>query len=205
MKNLISKTRTSGTGKLVFSCLLLLSVMAASSALAQSRWSAELRTGANVPTGNLGNTSVKTGFGFEGNISYRFMPHLWAYTGWGWNQFTAKESVADQKLQFEETGYNLGLRFIHPIPHTKVSYLAGAGAIYNHIETENSEGNIINNTGHGLGWQLDAGMVVPVTKHLSLVPGVRYRSLSRTANVNGADTKMDLRYFSGGLSISWSF
>lgn len=204
MKNFLSTTCCS-VNKLFFASVLLLTTTANDSAIAQGRWSADLRTGVNVATKKFANTSLKTGFGFEGNVSFRLMPHLWAYTGWGWNQFSAKEPVTDRTLQFEETGYNLGLRFIHPLPHTKVSYVVGAGAIYNHVETEDSKGDIIHNTGHGLGWQADAGISVPVAKRLRLVPGVRYRSLSRKTSVNGIDTRMDLQYFSGGASILWQF
>jgi opacity protein-like surface antigen len=114
---------------LAFSAFLLLSHVVS----AQNRISATLRPGINFPTNDLGNANIKTGYGIEGTVAYRFMPHLSIYAGWGWNHFAADKSFAGQDMDFEETGYRLGLHFIHPIESSTLSYLLGAGVIYNHI------------------------------------------------------------------------
>jgi hypothetical protein len=36
------------------------------------------------------------------------------------------------------------------------------GATYNHIETENSEGEIIDDSGHGFGWQAGTGLSLAI-------------------------------------------
>lgn len=133
------------------------------------------------------------------------MPHLAAYTGWGWNRFTSSQSFAGSNMDFEETGYTLGLQFIHPVASSKINFVIAAGGIYNHIETENTNGDIISDSGHGWGWQMEAGVSAPLSKRLNLMPTVRYRSLSRDIKVESSSTAVDLNYVSVGAGLSWTF
>ncbi|HET7117945.1 MAG TPA: outer membrane beta-barrel protein [Hanamia sp.] len=189
--------------KALFSGLLLLAF--SNNAVAQKKWSIEARPGVNFVTKDLGDAKLKTGFGIEGTVNYRFMPHLSAYAGWGWNKFAADESFAGTKNDFEETGYTFGLQFIHPFETGKLSYLVEVGGIYNHIEVENNNGDIIADSGHGLGWQAGVGLLIPVGEHFSLTPAVRYRALSRNIRIGEAKTAVDLNYVSVGIGLSWSF
>lgn len=134
-------------------CALLL--LMSSMVFTQNNWSVEVRPGINFSTEDFIDTNVKTGFGFEVAVGYRFMEHLGAYVGWGYNNFKIEDSDAD----FDETGYTFGFQFIHPIGTSeKLSYLVRAGGIYNHIELENSDGDIDEDSGHGLGWEVGAGI-----------------------------------------------
>jgi len=172
---------------------------------AQNKWSFEFRPGVNFATKDLGDANLKTGFGFEGTFAYNFMPHLAAYAGWSWNKFSASQSFAGKNVDFEETGYCFGLQFIHPILNSNISYMIKAGGTYNHIETENSTGEIINDTGHGLGWEAGGGITIPMGKSWLLIPEVRYRSLSRDITIGDRKTPVNLNYISTGIGISYSF
>jgi opacity protein-like surface antigen len=184
-------------------CVIL--SLATQSLNAQKKWSFELKPGINFPTKNLGNANLKTGLGVEGTFAYKFMPHLAAYAGWSWNKFSADKSFAGNNVDFEETGYCFGLQFIHPIPNSKISYMAKGGGTYNHIETENSVGKVINDTDHGFGWQIGGGITIPVGKRWFLAPEIRYRSLSRDIRIEGVTTPVDLNYISAGIGISYAF
>ncbi len=183
----------------------LILILSSQSADAQKKWSFELKPGVSFPTKDLHDAKLKTGFGFEGVLAYRFMPHLAAYAGWSWNKFNADKSFAGNDVDFEETGYSFGLQFIHPFSNSNISYLIKAGGIYNHIETENSAGNIINDTGHGLGWQAGAGVSIPLGNRWNLIPEIRYRSLSRDIKIGNEKIPVNLNYVSAGLGISYSF
>lgn len=172
---------------------------------AQNRWSVELRGGANFATRDLGDASLGTGFGFEGTAAYRFMPHVSVYAGWGWNQFSADQSFAGTDMQFEETGYTFGLRLLHPFGQSKLQYLVEGGGIFNHIEVENKAGDIIADSKHGLGWQLGAGLGIPLGNRFQITPSVRYRSLSRDLEINEVKTTVDLNYLSVGLGFALTF
>ncbi|MEM5565440.1 outer membrane beta-barrel protein [Psychroserpens sp. AS72] len=170
---------------------------------AQNKWSAEFRPGINFPSEDLGESNIETGFGFEVTVGYRFMAHLHAYFGWGYNTF----SIEDSDVDFDETGYTFGLQFIHPLGTSETwSYLVRAGAIYNHLELEDGSGDLIDDSGHGIGWQLEAGLDYAIGANWSLRPSIRYRSLSRDLGVAENQTfGVDLNYLSFGFGVSKSF
>src|SRR5680860_214883 len=171
--------------------------------IAQDKWPAEIRPNINIATQDLADAELKTGFGFEAVIGYRFMPHLGAYVGWGWNQFKSdNNSFAGNDVDFEETGYTFGLQFIHPINNSTLSYLIRAGGVYNHIETENSAGDITADSGHGLGWELGVGLNVDLGSNWNLRPQVGYRALSRDIEIGNTTTDVDLNYVAIGVGIS---
>ena len=173
--------------------------------LAQDKWSLELRPGVNYATKDILDADLGLGFGAELTIAYRFMPHLAAYAGWSYNNFAVDQSFAGTDASFEETGYTFGLQFIHPIGGTEIKYLVKAGGTYNHIEIENNEGDITIDSGHGLGWQAEAGLVIPLSDKFSVTPSVRYRSLKREITINNVSTFVDLNYVSAGVGLSWTF
>lgn len=174
-------------------------------AYAQDKWSLELRPGSNYATQDIADADLGLGFGAELTIAYRFMPHLAAYAGWSYNNFAVDQSFAGSDANFEETGYTFGFQFIHPIGESDIKYLARIGGTYNHIEIENNDGDIIIDSGHGLGWQAEAGLVIPLNEKFSLLPSVRYRSLNRNIDINSTSTSVNLNYVSASLGLSWSF
>ena len=106
---------------------------------------------------------------------------------------------------FEETGYRFGLQFIHPLSsESKLQILLSAGGVGNHIETENGEGDIVNDTGHGLGWEVDAALSIPLNDRWQIVPGIRYHSLSREMMIGTTDESVNLNYISVGDGVSWT-
>lgn len=173
--------------------------------IAQDKWSLEFRPGANYATQDIADADLGLGFGAELTIAYRFMPHLAAYAGWSYNNFAVDQSFAGTDAGFEETGYTFGFQFIHPIGESDIKYLLRAGGTYNHIEIENNNGDIIIDSGHGLGWQAEAGLVIPLSERFSLLPSVRYRSLKRDIDINNVSTSVNLNYVSVGVGLSWSF
>ena len=172
---------------------------------AQDKWSLELRPGVNYATQDIADANLELGFGTELTIAYRFMPHLAAYAGWSYNNFAVDQSFAGTDASFEETGYTFGLQFIHPIGESGLSYLVRVGGTFNHIEIENNDGDIIIDSGHGLGWQAEAGLVIPLSEKFSLSPSLRYRSLNRDIKIENVSTSVDLNYLSVGVGLSWSF
>lgn len=167
----------------------------------QDKWSVELRPAINFATSDIGNAELKTGFGAEFALGYRFMPHLGAYVGWGWNQFKSDNNsfAGTGDTDFEETGYTFGLQFIHPIAESSTSYLVRIGGIYNHIEVENSAGDSTADSGHGLGWELGAGLNFDLGSNWNLRPQAGYRALSRDIEIGTTTTDVDLNYAVLGL------
>jgi len=159
--------------KLLLSTAVLIMFLHFNQTIAQDKWSLEFRPGVDYATQDISDADLGLGFGAELAIAYRFMPHLAAYAGWSYNNFAVEQSFAGPDASFEETGYTFGLKFIHPIGESSLSYLVRAGGTYNHIEIENNSGDIIIDSGHGLGWQAEAGLVIPLSKKISLLPSLR--------------------------------
>jgi hypothetical protein len=188
-----------------FFFMLLFSLTIVTEINSQKKWAFETKTGINFTTQKLGDANLKTGFGFEGAFTYKFMPHVAAYAGWSWNKFSATQSFAGNNIDFEETGYFFGVQFVHPIANSTLHYMIKGGGTYNHIETENSEGKIINDSGHGLGWQLGAGVNIPFGKRWLFIPELRYRSLSRDISIGEVTTPVNLNYISTAIGVSYTF
>jgi opacity protein-like surface antigen len=102
---------------------------------------------------------------------------------------------------FEETGYVLGLNFTHPIGTSKLAYYLRAGALYNHIETENADGDIINDSKHGLGFQIAGGLDINLGETWSLVPGIKFNALQRETEFEGVTKNLDYQYISVRIGI----
>jgi hypothetical protein len=184
------------TKVLVAFVLLAVMSMKAFSQENEKRFGFEVSSGVSVATNKLSDVGLSPGLGFEGIFHYRFLPHAGIYGGWGWNRFGAENSFAGNDVCFEETGYILGLQFKHPFGESPVSYYLRAGGLYNHIETENSDGDIINDTKHGFGWQLAGGIDLPMGKKWSFTPGLKFNSLSRETKFEGASKQFDHNYIS---------
>lgn len=191
--------------KLLLTIVALTLLTSFNQSIAQDKWSLEFRPGANYATQDIADADLGLGFGAELTIAYRFMPHLAGYAGWSYNNFAADQSFAGTDASFEETGYTFGFQFIHPIGESSVCYLVRLGGTYNHIEIENNAGDIIIDSGHGFGWQAEAGLVIPLSEKFSLLPSVRYRSLNRDIEIESVNTSVNLNYLSVGVGLSWSF
>ena len=179
--------------------------LSADQAFARDLWSIELRSGAAFATQEFGENDLGTGLGIEGRISYSVKPHLAVYGGWDWFHFGMDEPTWGSVSDVEETGYVFGLSFKHPVFTEDLHYYIRAGGTFDHIETENEEGDILGDSEHGLGWEVGSGMTYDLTEHWFLSPGIRYRSLSRDIEVGGESASVDLSYIALDVGISYSF
>lgn len=167
----------------------------------EKRFGIEFNGDVSIVASDLSGASLNTGLGFETILQYRFMPFTSVYGGWGWNHFNADESFAGDDIDFEQSGYILGLQFKYPVGNSPVSYFVRAGALFCHIETENNEGDIISDTGHGLGWQVAGGIEVSLGKNWSLAPGLKYNFLSTETEFGDQNYQLDHRYVSARIGI----
>lgn len=187
----------------VLAVIFFVAVMFAT-ALAQEgekRFGIELNGEVAFVSSDLAGSSLNAGLGFETIFQYRFIPFTSVYGGWGWNHFNANESFAGPDIDFEQTGYILGLQFKHSIKDSPVSYFVRTGLLYSHIEIENNAGDIISDTGHGVGFQVAGGIEVSMGKNWSMAPGIKYNSLKGEAEIEGENYQLDHRYVSARIGV----
>lgn len=189
------------TGTFLIITLLLSTISNAQ----EHRLSFEFNSGASYYTKNLGGADLKIGGGFEGVFAYRVMPHLQLLGGWGWNKFSSDNSFAGRNIDFEETGYIFGFQFKHPFAVTNFQYYIRLNGLYNHIELENEDGEIIDDTGHGFGFQTAIGIALPISESWTLTPGVKFNTLERTLDSELYSKKLQQNYLSLRVGIEYQF
>lgn len=190
---------------LITTGLVLMLSMTLNAQNQNGRFGLELNAGASAATHKLSGTNLHPGFGFEGVIHYRVLAGAGIYAGWGWNGFGSETSFAGNEVDFEETGYVFGIQYQHPCDNRSLGYFLRAGGLYNHIEMENTEGEIFGDTGHGFGWQVAGGVTLPLGRGWSLAPGVRFNSLDREYTTESGEWDLKLRYVSARIGFVKSF
>lgn len=190
---------------LTLSVLALCTAAAPDRLPAQERWGVEFRATGGVAAQEAGPDANEPVFGFGAAVEVRVMPHLALYGGWDWSHTRALEAVAGPDVDLEETGYSLGARFEHPLGGGSTRGWLRAGALYDHFEVEDADGDLIDDSGHGLGWELGAGVALGVADRWSLLPGVRFRSLGRTVDFGDGPVDLDVRAVTLEVGIRRSF
>ena len=175
---------------------------------AQERWGFEFRANTSVSTNEVASESLGAGLAFEGGVHLRLVHHLGLYAGWDWAHFNPDQSFAGPDMDIEETGYAFGLRWVHPLGGEAgdgpAVWLRGGGT-WNHLEVEDAEGDLVADSGHGLGWEAGLGLSVPLAGRWRLTPGVRYRELERPVEVGTVSTDVRLRYVAFEIGFSRAF
>lgn len=194
--------KTKGLTLLSMFAILSLSALGQES---EKRFGFELSSGASFATNKLDGASLNPGFGFEGIFHYRFMENTGIYAGWGWNRFASDNSFAGTDVCFEETGYVFGLQYKRLLGESPIAFYVRGGGLYNHIEIENADGKIINDSGHGFGWQAAGGVDVSLGSNWSLTPGLKFNSLSRDTEFEGVTKTLNLNYISVRVAILKKF
>lgn len=163
----------------------------------------DLRAATGFPSADLADAALDPGYGFGTSIAWRAQEHMHLYGGWDWLHFTAEQSFAGSDLDFDETGYTFGLRFEHPWRGaSRLLYRLEAGGTYKHIEVEDADGDPVVDSKHGLGYELGAGLLVPIGRGWRMAPTLRWRALRRDFEIGNVTTSGDLRYV--GLEVGLS-
>ncbi|WP_246035802.1 outer membrane beta-barrel protein [Winogradskyella algicola] len=189
-----------------FNLVSVLFLVITTNAFSQNDWAVEFRPNLDFPTKDIGEIEPKTGFGFEVAVSYSFTEHLGAYVGWGYNTFKTTSNLTEFDNDVDMTGYSFGLQFFHPFSdESKFSYVIRAGGIYNHLEFEDKDGNIFEDTGHGLGYEFGVGIDYTFLETWHVRPQIGYRALSRDIEFGDIKSDVDLNYISFGVGILKTF
>ncbi len=170
----------------------------------KSRFSIEVNSGASISTNKIWDTKQNIGFGFETLLHYRVLQNTGLYTGWGWNRFQPKDTFIGT---FEETGYIFGIQHKRPIFKSPIEFYIRLGALYNHIEIEDKNGDLLWDTNHGFGFQGAAGINYNISQRWSIAPGIKYNNLSRNIKSSEdprGETKLTHNYISIRIGLIYN-
>lgn len=191
--------------KLTLTAIAFTILMLTSNLVADNNFGIELRPGVNYAVQDIQDAELGVGVGAELTFFYNIKPYFSIYLGWSYNNFAEDQSFIGPDGNFEETGYTFGFQYLKQISETILSLVIRAGGTYNHIEIENNKGEIVIDSGHGLGWQVETGLKINISEKFSLIPSIRYRALNRVIKIDQVDTPVDLNYLSLGLGFNWTF
>ena len=182
----------------------LLIAVSAYEAQGQGRLTVDLRGAVATPTGKVAGAELGTAIGFGGVVALRLSGSVHAYGGWDWMPFSVDQSFAGNDLTFVETGYTFGLRLERAMrTGGRAALRLEGGGTYKHVEIENDGGHTVIDSDNSLGFEVGAGLVLPLGEVLRVTPGLRFRSLSPEFGSGAATTKGTLRYV--GLELGFSF
>ena len=185
-------------------CITIFLSMMGAVGFGQERFSAEFRPDIGFPLEKIGGAKINTGYGFEFTVAYDVVQHVGIYAGWGWKKFDTDNAFSINRVDIEETGYTAGIQYLHQ-NETLLSYLIRGGLVYSHLEFENNEGELIADSGHGIGWQAEAGVSLEIGNKWDLRPTIRYRNLPGDIEVFNGQMKVDLQYISLGVGLAKRF
>lgn len=186
-----------------FLALALAPAPTAAQAEGVDRWAFDVRAGLGFATDDLGSLDLDTGIGFEATIHLHLYEHVWAYAGWDWFHFSS-ETASEGEIDAEDTGYALGLRWDHSSPGAVGPWIR-AGVVIDHVELEDEDGDVVEDSGHTVGWEAGVGVSVPLSDVWWLTPGVRIRSFNPDLEVEGFGPFGDLTYVAVDVGISRRF
>jgi len=103
------------------------------------------------------------------------------------------------------TGYIIGLQYKRPMESSNVSVFVRGGFQYKHIEIEDPSGELLFDTTHGPGWQVGFGLDLPVSVKWSVIPELKFSTLTENGSSHTFESVPDRSYFSVRIGILKKF
>jgi len=174
--------------RLVSSGLLAVALVAAAEVQAQGilPFSVEARGGlafptTDFPTGNGGVGEAENGVGFGVNATFSFLPGIAVYGGWDRVTFGAGDNVGGgSESEFVDQGFAVGGKLSLPLGLlVGVSPWVKGGALIRTLDLQGDDGVSLfadDESGRSTGFEVGAGVDIPLGLVLSFTPGVTYRT-----------------------------
>jgi opacity protein-like surface antigen len=194
--------------KITTGLVALTAVALAGSAQAQalpvSPFSVEVRGGLAFPTGDLDDIA-DSGITVGANGTYMFTPMLGLYAGFTYNAFGLPEEADDLEIEGSVNTYGLdaGLKAMFATPTLPVTPFLKGGLVYHKIEVEIEDTDLDDEleSDSGLGFEVGAGVMVPLGPRLSFTPAVSYTSFKPEFDGEEGDDNVTSFRVDVGLNI----
>jgi opacity protein-like surface antigen len=173
---------------------------------AQHALTIDLYSEAAHVTGTVGDATMSAGLGIGGTAAVAVKPRVSVYGGWDWMHFKSDYSFAGGRRDFEETGFDVGLRYERPImSDPSYQYRLEGGALIKHVQIQDESGGDVTTSSFAPGFEVGAGLSIKMENNFHIVPAIRYRSSSPSFTIGSTTTDTSLRYVSFELGFSNTF
>ena len=174
--------------------MLLAAAVSATPAAAQIPLSIEGRVDAAIPTGDFADVA-STAPSFSASAAFGLAPGFGVYGGYSMTEFDLEGSDGEAS----DEGFSVGLTAALPVAGLPSPWV-GAGLVFHEFEVEGGGLEIEGDT--EMGFEVGAGVAVPVTPRVRLTPAVGYRTFEVDLLGLGTDR---VSYFSAGVGLNISF
>ncbi len=179
--------------KAMFVLAGIASLATAGTASAQLPISVEVRADAAIPTGDF-DEAVDAAPSFGVNAALGLARGFAVYGGYSRTAFelqTLDREMVDQ-------GFSAGVTVGIPAARLGVQPYIGAGVLIHELE----DGPEFDSD---LGFEVGAGVALPIASNVRLTPGVGYRRYSTEFPIGPIGVETDVEYFTAGVGLNISF
>lgn len=103
----------------------------------------------------------------------------------------------------------MGLRFEDKLTDSNLGYRLYSGVTSQKIKLIDNNDDVIENSGFDLGfdlgYEIGAALTIDLTPTFRLTPGISYRSLDQTMEINGVNESVDLDSTVFDIGAAWLF
>lgn len=184
---------------------------AASPAAAQSALplSFEGRGEFAFPTGDFADgDAVDNGAGFGVSAMFRVLPMVGVYAGYERHTFSGDEEggeFGNVDAELIDSGFSAGAQLMLPLALAGASPWVKGGVLFHTAEfsgsVEGVPGGVDFKSDRSTGFEVGAGVEIPLGMVLSFTPGVVYRSYKPTFEDFGGDTEDAISHLSVGMGL----
>jgi opacity protein-like surface antigen len=164
-------------------------------ASAQLPISVEVRADAAIPTGDFAD-AVDAAPSFGVNAALGLARGFAVYGGYSRTAF----ELQDLDEEAVDQGFSAGVTLGIPAARLGVQPYIGAGVLIHDLKIEDGP-----DLDSDLGFEVGAGVALPIASNVRLTPGIGYRRYSTELPALLGSVKTDVQYFTAGVGLNISF
>lgn len=184
--------------------LYLFLIMLSGQTLGQETWNITLRPALNFPTERVVNEPLRIGNGIDFTVDYTIGKNYKLFAGVLWNRFDTDQDFFEENITFTQRGVFLGgLFFFKPFSNPINQFYFRAGLTSLDAKIESNTTNFI--ASGSIGYVLGFGVNVLTIENWSLLPELRYSTISNNSNQNFQNNQLTLSSISLSVGLQYSF